>query len=152
MHSRFISFCSNFFTFRFSSPVLRDILLTSSERSEPEIQRHMGCAIIAVKMFVVEMMEIVALAWIVDCAVGAWLGHDGFQWPGSGDYFHHLHHKHFDCNYGASHVPSDLWFGTFAGCKEDIAKNWRGKAESKKVGAEGNETGVHSASKTEHVE
>ena len=22
---------------------------------------------------------VVALAWIVDCAVGAWLGHDGFQ-------------------------------------------------------------------------
>merc|ERR1712008_51500 len=28
----------------------------------------------------------------------AWLGHDGFQWPGSGDYFHNLHHRHFDCN------------------------------------------------------
>ena len=57
----------------------------------------------------------VPLAWIVDCGVGAWLGHDGFQWPGSGDYFHHLHHKHFDCNYGASHVPMDQLFGTFAG-------------------------------------
>ena len=22
---------------------------------------------------------VVALAWIIDCAVGAWLGHDGFQ-------------------------------------------------------------------------
>ena len=27
-------------------------------------------------------------AVIVDCAMGAWLGHDGFMWPGSGDYFH----------------------------------------------------------------
>ena len=87
---------------------------------------------------------VVALAWIIDCAVGAWLGHDGFQvsisqrllywknavhsyivmicsfyfqWPGSGDYFHNLHHKHFDCNYGAQHVPIDLLFGTYAGCK-----------------------------------
>ena len=37
-----------------------------------------------------------ALTAIIDCAIGAWLGHDGFQWPGSGDYFHMLHHKHFD--------------------------------------------------------
>ena len=22
---------------------------------------------------------VVALAWIIDCGVGAWLGHDGFQ-------------------------------------------------------------------------
>merc|ERR1719419_188770 len=95
---------------------------------------------------------VVALAWIIDCAVGAWLGHDGFQWPGSGDYFHNLHHKHFDCNYGAQHVPIDLLFGTYAGCKEDIGKIWRGNAESKKVGEEGNETGTHNASKTTHVE
>jgi sterol desaturase/sphingolipid hydroxylase (fatty acid hydroxylase superfamily) len=26
----------------------------------------------------------IALACIIDCGVGAWLGHDGFQWPGSG--------------------------------------------------------------------
>ena len=23
-----------------------------------------------------------AVGTIVDCAIGAWLGHDGFQWPG----------------------------------------------------------------------
>jgi len=34
-----------------------------------------------------------ALTGIIDCAIGAWLGHDGFQWPGSGDYFHMLHHR-----------------------------------------------------------
>ena len=106
-----------------------------------------------------------------------------FQWPGSGDYFHNLHHKHFDCNDGAQHVPIDLLFGTYAGCKystlaisldwwvishaftyliwlqfwidlgkEDIGKIWRGNSESKKVGEEGNETGTHNASKTNHVE
>jgi len=66
----------------------------------------------------------IPLACIVDCAVGAWLGHDGFQWPGSGDYFHQLHHAHFDCNYGAMHVPIDKWFGTFASSKEHVRKNW----------------------------
>ena len=62
-----------------------------------------------------------ALAVIVDCAMGAWLGHDGFMWPGSGDYFHMLHHKHFDCNYGAMHVPLDYFFGTYAGSKEEVS-------------------------------
>ena len=42
------------------------------------------------------------LACVIDCAVGAWLGHDGFQWPGSGDYFHQLHHAYFECNYGTA--------------------------------------------------
>eukprot|EP00300_Choanocystis_sp_HF-7_P013008 c18119_g1_i3.p3 GENE.c18119_g1_i3~~c18119_g1_i3.p3 ORF type:complete len:100 (-),score=20.06 c18119_g1_i3:67-366(-) len=74
----------------------------------------------------------VALAYLVDCGVGAWLGHDGFQWPGSGDYFHQLHHSNFDCNYGAQHVPLDKWFGTFAACKEDVKKIWAGTEPSKK--------------------
>jgi len=83
-----------------------------------------------------------ALAVIIDCAMGAWLGHDGFQWPGSGDYFHMLHHKHFDCNYGAMHVPLDWLFGTYAGCKEEVSKIWHGQ----KSGEEANETPVHTAS------
>ena len=36
--------------------------------------------------------------------------------------------------------------------KEDIGKIWRGSSESKQVGAEGNETGTHTASKSDHVE
>jgi len=84
-----------------------------------------------------------ALAVIIDCAMGAWLGHDGFQWPGSGDYFHMLHHKHFDCNYGAMHVPLDWLFGTYAGCKEEVSRIWHGQ----KSGEEANETAVHVASK-----
>ena len=31
-----------------------------------------------------------------------------------------LHHKHFDCNYGAMHVPLDYLFGTYAGSKEEV--------------------------------
>ena len=36
--------------------------------------------------------------------------------------------------------------------KEDIGKIWRGNAENKKVGEEGNDTATHGASKSEHVE
>eukprot|EP00939_MAST-03C_sp_MAST-3C-sp1_P000763 g763.t1 len=81
----------------------------------------------------------IAVGCIIDCAVGAWLGHDGFQWPGSGDYFHQLHHAHFDCNYGAMHVPIDKWLGTYAGRKEDVKKIW-GK---RPAGAKANKTPVH---------
>ena len=63
------------------------------------------------------------LGCIIDCAVGAWLGHDGFQWPGSGDYFHQLHHMHFECNYGAMHFPMDKWLGTFAAGKKGVAES-----------------------------
>ena len=85
---------------------------------------------------------ILALTAIIDCAIGAWLGHDGFQWPGSGDYFHMLHHKHFDCNYGALHIPIDWLFGTYAGSKEDVKNIW-GRTPS---GEEANDTKVHPAS------
>eukprot|EP00929_Paragymnodinium_shiwhaense_P043920 TRINITY_DN22541_c0_g1_i1.p1 TRINITY_DN22541_c0_g1~~TRINITY_DN22541_c0_g1_i1.p1 ORF type:complete len:345 (-),score=41.20 TRINITY_DN22541_c0_g1_i1:753-1787(-) len=76
----------------------------------------------------------VAVGCIIDCGVGAWLGHDGFQWPGSGDYFHQLHHEHFDCNYGAMHVPIDKWMGTYVGSKEEIKAVWG----AKKAGREAN--------------
>ena len=35
---------------------------------------------------------------------------DGFE---LGDFFHQLHHKYFDCNYGTYDTPWDRWFGTF---------------------------------------
>ncbi|MEM8839533.1 MAG: sterol desaturase family protein, partial [Pseudomonadota bacterium] len=30
-----------------------------------------------------------------------------------GDFFHQLHHKYFDCNYGTWETPWDDWFKTF---------------------------------------
>jgi len=31
----------------------------------------------------------------------------------SSSYFHYLHHKYFECNYGGTIAPMDQWFGTF---------------------------------------
>jgi sterol desaturase/sphingolipid hydroxylase (fatty acid hydroxylase superfamily) len=31
----------------------------------------------------------------------------------NGGYFHYLHHRFFDCNYGADNIPLDRWFGSF---------------------------------------
>jgi len=30
-----------------------------------------------------------------------------------GDFFHQLHHRYFECNYGTVEMPWDRWFGTF---------------------------------------
>ncbi len=35
---------------------------------------------------------------------------DGFR---MGDFFHQLHHRYFECNYGENTVPLDHWFGTY---------------------------------------
>ena len=40
-------------------------------------------------------------------------GHDGFDAPGGGSYFHYLHHAHFECNFGTPMVPFDKVFGTY---------------------------------------
>lgn len=44
-------------------------------------------------------------------------GFDGTDGPGptkhSGSYFHYLHHRYFECNYGEVTIPLDKWFGTF---------------------------------------
>ena len=48
-------------------------------------------------------------------------GHSGFERVvvtdkfgiKTGDYFHYLHHKYFECNYGNDLMPIDEWFGTF---------------------------------------
>ncbi|WP_170765414.1 sterol desaturase family protein [Ruegeria lacuscaerulensis] len=31
----------------------------------------------------------------------------------AGDFFHQLHHRYFECNYGTSEIPFDMWFGTY---------------------------------------
>lgn len=48
------------------------------------------------------------------------LSHSGFETLGrdkdvarAGDFFHQLHHRYFECNYGTSEIPFDRWFGTF---------------------------------------
>jgi sterol desaturase/sphingolipid hydroxylase (fatty acid hydroxylase superfamily) len=45
-------------------------------------------------------------------------GFDGLMVNGKkrvecGDFFHQLHHRYFECNYGTSEMPWDRWFGSF---------------------------------------
>ena len=54
-------------------------------------------------------------------AFAAAKGHSGFERIvikdgvafDTDDYYHYLHHKHFECNYGNNLMPIDKWFGTF---------------------------------------
>ena len=47
--------------------------------------------------------------------------HSGFEFVGprdgvrakAGDFFHQLHHRYFECNYGTVEMPWDRWFGSF---------------------------------------
>ena len=43
----------------------------------------------------------------------------------SGDFFHQLHHRYFECNYGTSEIPFDRWFGTFHDGSEDATRRTR---------------------------
>lgn len=36
-----------------------------------------------------------------------------------GDFFHQLHHRYYDCNYGTASGPWDKWFGTYHDGTED---------------------------------
>ena len=37
---------------------------------------------------------------------------DGVKVPSGASYFHSLHHRYFECNYGEMGLPFDHWFGT----------------------------------------
>jgi sterol desaturase/sphingolipid hydroxylase (fatty acid hydroxylase superfamily) len=64
---------------------------------------------------------LVALFQIHIAAFSPALGHSGFDklliggrlGVDSGNYFHYLHHRYFECNYGGSVAPLDKLFGTF---------------------------------------
>jgi sterol desaturase/sphingolipid hydroxylase (fatty acid hydroxylase superfamily) len=42
-----------------------------------------------------------------------------------GDFFHQLHHRYFECNYGTVEMPWDRWFGTFHDGSEAATKRTR---------------------------
>ena len=58
---------------------------------------------------------------IMHSTIGAPTSHSGFERVSLGgkldfevgDFFHQLHHRFFDCNYGTDETPWDQWFGTF---------------------------------------
>eukprot|EP00040_Diaphanoeca_grandis_P003406 m.24862 g.24862 ORF g.24862 m.24862 type:complete len:320 (+) comp14775_c0_seq1:183-1142(+) len=41
-------------------------------------------------------------------------GHDGYDKPAGGSYFHYIHHSKYEWNYGTPMVPMDKLFGSYA--------------------------------------
>lgn len=52
----------------------------------------------------------------------------------SGDYFHYLHHRYFDCNYGVPMIPLDQWFGSFHDGSPEAHKAMRVRQRRLKLG------------------
>ena len=59
--------------------------------------------------------------------LGKRLGIDG------GSYFHNLHHKHFECNYGGNLIPLDRWFGTFHDGSEEADAALRARLRERRA-------------------
>lgn len=51
------------------------------------------------------------------------------------DYYHYLHHKYFECNYGADLFPADRWFGTFHDGTEAADADLMQRLKSRQAGA-----------------
>ena len=55
-----------------------------------------------------------------------------FKYLSFGSYFHYLHHRLFECNYGESTIPMDKWFGIFEdGAKTQTEKQTEAKTYHK---------------------
>jgi len=52
-----------------------------------------------------------------------------------GTFYHQLHHRYYECNYGNQEMPWDRWFGTFHDGSDDAtqATRTRKKTMQRKV-------------------
>lgn len=72
-------------------------------------------------LWVVPSHPVVVLMLLLYSGLSPAASHCGFErvelfgrWSfGAGDYYHHLHHRYFECNYGSRLVPLDAMFGTY---------------------------------------
>ena len=72
----------------------------------------------------------------IDLTLRAVLGHDGYDYPGSSNWYHYLHHTKVHCNYGTTNAPFDWLFGSWDYGVED----WKElKAEREKMLQNANE-------------
>jgi len=67
--------------------------------------------------------------------LGAPSGHSGYEavWIKDkrrlfvGGFFHQLHHRYYECNYGSPEIPFDKWFGTFHDGSDSATKRTRAR-------------------------
>ena len=61
----------------------------------------------------------------IDLTLRAVLGHDGYDYPGSSNWYHYLHHTKYNVNYGTPNAPFDWLFGSFDFGIEDWKKLYK---------------------------
>ena len=49
----------------------------------------------------------------LDLNLKAAFAHDGYDYPGHGRWFHYIHHRKFNCNFGTPNAPLDWLFGSY---------------------------------------
>ena len=49
-----------------------------------------------------------------------------------GDFFHQLHHRYFECNYGTAEMPWDKWFGSFDDGTPEARQRIRARMKTKR--------------------
>ena len=68
-------------------------------------------------------------------APGAAMTHTGYEnllvkdkrWLALGTFYHTLHHRYYECNYGNQEMPWDRWFGTFHDGTDEATKETRAR-------------------------
>ncbi len=72
------------------------------------------------------------LYWLVLGTVSTHSGYEMIWFKGKnllsvGSFFHHIHHRYFNCNYGNPEIPIDLWFGSYHDGSEVATRKLREK-------------------------
>jgi len=50
----------------------------------------------------------------INTAVKAYWEHDGYDYPGAGYWYHHIHHIKYNVNFGSPAFPIDWLFGSYS--------------------------------------
>ncbi len=74
--------------------------------------------------------------------LGAPSGHSGYEAVFAkdktrillGSFFHHLHHRYYECNYGGAEFPLDKWFGTYHDGTEEMTRVTRDRKRKMHAG------------------
>ena len=82
------------------------------------------------------------MQWLTLGAVTSHAGFEGLMVGGKrrlalGSFHHQLHHRYFECNYGNTEMPWDLWFGSFHDGTPEATRRLRERLKTARRSARG---------------
>ena len=92
--------------------------------------------------FVFPSHEILVFFHVIYLAPGAAMTHTGYEdllirdkrRLALGTFYHQLHHRYYECNYGNQEMPWDRWFGTFHDGSEEGTRETRARKKRMHAG------------------